>query len=181
MKALIIYGSRWGGTVGVAEKIGEGLTKEGYQVDVVDAKKSPKTLDSYDLFVVGSGIRNNKWTNEAINFLQKNAKLLQQKKTALFVSCQMADRQETDPLRIQSKKQYLDDTAEQYGLKPIIFGFFGGFLDFHKSHGLIVDVMVLVNRKSLKRDGLDTRKIYDTRDWGNIEVWASQLAAVASK
>ena len=34
MKALVLYGSRWGGTVGVAKKIGDVLKEEGYNVDV---------------------------------------------------------------------------------------------------------------------------------------------------
>jgi menaquinone-dependent protoporphyrinogen oxidase len=72
MKALVIYGTRWGGAVGVAEKIGEILREEGYDVDVIDARKSPLTLSSYGLFIVGSGIRAGKWTKE-MSFLEENA------------------------------------------------------------------------------------------------------------
>ena len=52
MKALVVYGTRWGGTVGVAEKIGGSLREAGYTVDVVDAKKHTPTVDPYDLVVV---------------------------------------------------------------------------------------------------------------------------------
>ena len=72
MKALVIYGSRWGGTVNVAERIGQALKDEGYSVDVVDAKKSPQNVDLYDLVIVGSGIRADKWTKETMRFLEKN-------------------------------------------------------------------------------------------------------------
>jgi len=177
MKALVIYGSRWGGTVSVAEKIGEVLRKEGYSVDVINAKKSPKPLDLYDLFIVGSGIRADQWTMEASRFLQENAESLRTRKTALFVSCQMSERQ--DQKREQAKTKYLYCVAEQYGLKPISLGFFGGFLDFHKSHGLVVDIMVRVNRKSLRKNGLDTTKVHDTRDWNLIEVWAREVAKLS--
>jgi menaquinone-dependent protoporphyrinogen oxidase len=175
VKALVIYGSRWGGTVAVAEKIGQTLSAEGYAVDVADAKKAPSDLDSYDLFVIGSGMRADKWTKEALAFMENNSQLLQTKKTALFVSCQMADRVEPE-VREKAKKQYLQDTADQYCLKPITLGFFGGFLDFKDSHGLVVDIMVRVNRKSLRRNGLDTTKIHDTRDWNNIDAWARETA-----
>ena len=87
----------------------------------------------------------------------------------------MADRVEPE-VRDRAKKRYLEKTAEQYGLKPIGYGFFGGFLDFHHSHGLIVDVMVRVNRKSLAKNGLDTTKVRDTRDWAAIEAWAREIA-----
>jgi menaquinone-dependent protoporphyrinogen oxidase len=175
VNALVIYGSRWGGTVEVAKKIGQALTKEGCTVEVLNAKKNPKKLESYDLFIIGSGMRADKWTKETLLFMEKNAILLQNKKAALFVSCQMADRVEPE-IREKAKKQYLQDTAEQYGLKPIAYGFFGGFLDFSQSHGLIVDVMVRVNRRSLRKNGLDTTKVHDTRDWNTIEAWAREIA-----
>lgn len=162
----------------MAEKIGQTLTHEGYSVDVVDAKKPPANLNSYDLLVIGSGMRADKWTKETLAFVERNSQLLQTKKTALFVSCQMADRVEPE-VREKAKKKYLHDTADQYSLKPIGLGFFGGYLDFKDSHGLIVDFMVRVNRKSLRRNGLDTTKIHDTRDWNNIEAWVREIAKKA--
>ena len=174
MKALVIYGTGWGGTVSVAEKIGEVLKQEGYSVDVVDAKKSPKKIISYDLFIVGSGIRADKWTKETMNFLEENADFLRQKKTALFVCCQMADREKE--AKDKAKILYLEKIAEKYGLKPISFVLFGGFLDFQRSHGLLVDIIVRVNKTNLRKNGLDTSKIYDKRNWNNIEAWARQIA-----
>lgn len=178
MKALVVYGSRWGGTVAVAEKIGKTLIDEGFKVAVVDAKRPPKNLEDYDLFVVGSGMRADKWTKEALEFLDCNSAFLRTKKTALFVSCQMADRPEP-AVREKAKKQYLHDTADCYALKPVAFGFFGGYLDFKHSHGIIVDVMVRVNRKNLRKNGLDTAKIHDTRDWSSIEAWSQETAKAA--
>lgn len=178
MKALVIYGTRWGGTLNVAEKIGQVIRDEGYSVDVVDAKQTPQNVGPYDLVIIGSGIRADKWTKETITFIEKNAELLRTKKTALFVSCQMADggKEAQD----KAKKLYLEKTAEQYGLKSVAFGFFGGFLDFSKSHGLFVDILVRVNRKSLCKNGLDTRKVRDTRDWTIIEAWAREVAKMST-
>ena len=175
MNVLVIYGSRWGGTTEVAKKIGQTLAQEGCTVDVVNAKQTPNNLASYDLFVIGSGMRADKWTKESLFFIERNGKLLQEKKTVLFVSCQMADREEPE-IREKAKKQYLQDTAERYALRPIAYGFFGGYLDFGQSHGLIVDVMVRVNRRSLRKNGLDTTKVHDTRDWNCIEAWAREIA-----
>lgn len=179
MKALVVYGTRWGGTVGVAEKIGDSLREANYTVDVVDAKKNQPTVDSYDLVVVGSGIRADKWTKGTLKFLEKNAHALKVKKTALFVSCQMADREEEEA-REKAKRAYLVKIAEKYGLSPISYGFFGGYADFSKSHGLLVDIIVRVNRKNLLKNGLDIRKILDTRDWTKIGAWAHELANAAS-
>jgi menaquinone-dependent protoporphyrinogen oxidase len=179
MKALVVYGTRWGGTMGVAEKIGDSLRGADYTVDVVDAKKNPPRVDPYDLVVVGSGVRADSWTKEALKFLKKNAHGLRVKKTALFVSCQMADRKEEEA-REKAKRKYLVKISEKYGLSPIAYGFFGGFMDFNKSHGLLVDIIVRVNRRNLRKNGLDTSKVYDTRDWNKIEAWTHELARIAS-
>jgi menaquinone-dependent protoporphyrinogen oxidase len=178
MNVLLIYGTRWGSTVEVAEKIGATLKDEGCTVDVVDAKRSPQNIDSYDLIIVGSGMRADKWTKETLDFLEKNAVSLRAKKTALFVSGQMADGGKES--REKAKKLYLEKTAEQFGLKPIGLGLFGGFLDFSKSHGLFVDVLVRVNRKKLRKNGLDTTKVKDTRDWSSIDAWAHEIAKTAA-
>ena len=179
MKVLVVYGSRWGGTVGVAEKIGASLREASCTVDVVDAKKNQPTVNPYDLVVVGSGIRADKWTKDTLKFLTKNARALRVKKTALFVSCQMADMKEKTA-REKAKRAYLFKIAEIYGLDPILYGFFGGYADFSKSHGLLVDIIVRVNRKRLLKNGLDIRKIRDTRDWDSIGAWAHELAISAS-
>ncbi|MBT0160475.1 nitric oxide synthase [Candidatus Bathyarchaeota archaeon A05DMB-2] len=179
MKALVVYGTRWGGTVGIAEKIGEALQKSGYAVDVVDAKANVPKVDTYDLVIVGSGVRADKWTKETLRFLEKNATALRNKKTALFVSCQMADRE--DEAREKAKQAYLWSVADQYGLRPISYGFFGGFLDFSRSHGLLVDIIIRVNRRNLLKNGLDTSKIYDTRCWSSIEAWGRHVAEKAAE
>jgi menaquinone-dependent protoporphyrinogen oxidase len=177
MNVLVIYGTRWGSTVKVAEKIGEVLKEEGCTVDVVDAKRSPQNVDSYDFVVVGSGMRADKWTKETLNFMEKNAVSLRGKKTALFVSGQMADGGKES--REKAKRLYLEKTAEKFGLKPYGLGLFGGLLDFSKSHGLFVDVLVRVNRKKLCKNGLDITKVKDTRDWVSIEAWAREIAKIA--
>jgi len=178
VKALVIYGTRWGGTTVIAQKISEVLKQEGYDVDVADAKKQKPQIISYDLIIIGSGIRADKWTRHTVNFLEKNAELLRTKNTALFVSCQMADRE--PQAREKAESMYLQKTAEAYELKPLSYGFFGGFLDFRKSHGLFVDVLVRVNRRSLLKNGLDVYTVYDKRDWNQIEAWTRKLAKTAS-
>jgi menaquinone-dependent protoporphyrinogen IX oxidase len=122
-------------------------------------------------------MRADKWTKESLQFLEKNTITLKTKKTALFVSCSMADRK--DGGYNKGKKRYLDDTAEKYDLTPISLGYFGGLMDFSYSHGLLVDVLVRVNRRNLRKNGLDTAKVHDTRDWKAIEAWGHEVAKLA--
>jgi len=180
METLVVYGTRWGGTVDVAEKIADALRQADCAVDVVDARKSPKSIDAYDLVIVGSGIRADQWTKESLNFLEKNAELLRAKKTALFVSCSMADRKETD-VREAARATYLSKVAEKFGLTPASNGFFGGYMNMKQSHGFLADLIVKVNSRNLRRHGLNTLGVTDSRDWNAIEAWATEVAKIASE
>lgn len=174
LKALVVYGTRWGGTTDVAQAIGKALREEGIDVEVADAKNPPQNIDGFDLFVVGSGLRADKWTKESIAFIENNLPALKTKKLALYVSCSMADRK--DEGYEVGKKRYLDSTAEKYGLTPLSMGYFGGLMDFSYSHGLLVDIIVRVNRRNLRKNGLDTAKVHDTRDWKAIDAWGHEVA-----
>jgi menaquinone-dependent protoporphyrinogen oxidase len=177
LNVLLIYGTRWGGTEKVAQTIAKAIEQAGNSVDVVDAKKSPENIDSYDLVIVGSGLRADKWTKESLEFMEKNAATLKTKKTALFVSCSMADRK--DAGYDKGKKRYLNDIAAQYSLTPVAYGYFGGLMDFSYSHGLFVDILVRVNRRKLRKGGLNTAAVHDTRDWAAIESWGHEIAKLA--
>jgi len=54
-----------------------------------------------------------------------------------------------------------------------------GYVDFKKTHGLVVDIIVRVNRRKLLFRNLDIRKVYDMRSWDYIENWASEVANLA--
>jgi len=177
LNVLVLYGTRWGGTEKVAQTIGKSLQDEGHAVEVVDAKEAPQSIDAYDLILVGSGLRADKWTKESEAFVAKNASAFKAKKLALYVSCSMADRK--DEGYNVGKKRYLDDFAAKYGLAPIALGYFGGLMDFSYSHGLLVDIIVRVNRRNLRKNGLDTASVHDTRDWAAIEAWGHEVAKIA--
>ena len=52
-------------------------------------------------------------------------------------------------------------------------------MDFSYSHGLLVDILVRVNRRNLRKNGLNTAKVHDTRDWAAIEAWGHEVAKLA--
>ncbi|MGE5638438.1 MAG: flavodoxin domain-containing protein, partial [Chloroflexota bacterium] len=55
--ALIVYGTRWGGTTDVSNKIGDTLRKMGFEVNVVEARRKVPSISNYNFIIVGSGIR----------------------------------------------------------------------------------------------------------------------------
>jgi len=88
MKALIVYGTRYGTATEIAEEIGRVIKNEGIEVDVKDAR-SLKNIDLslYQLVVVGSGIKMGKWTKKSLKFMQENKEALATRKVAIFVTC----------------------------------------------------------------------------------------------
>jgi menaquinone-dependent protoporphyrinogen IX oxidase len=51
MKALVVYGSKRGGTEGLADMVGQALTEQGIEVTVRSAAQRMPDLDSYDVVV----------------------------------------------------------------------------------------------------------------------------------
>ena len=87
MKALIVYGTRYGATTGTSEEIAKVLREESFDVTVVNAKEEKvKDISPYELVIVGSGMQMGKWTGEAEDFLKRFQKELATKKVAIFVS-----------------------------------------------------------------------------------------------
>ncbi len=175
MKALIVYGTRYGTAAEIAEEMGKVMENEGVEVDVINSK-GLKDCDVflYDLVVVGSGIRMGKWTKESLKFLKDNKENLENKKVALFVSCGAANEEKT---RAEGQEKYLDAVALKYlSGKPVAAGLFGSVYDPNANHGLLYKLTWTKSiKKELEKKGIDTSKRYDYRNWDEIRAWARNL------
>jgi len=181
-RALIVYGTRYGATAETSKVIAETLRQEGFEVEVVDAKKGKvQSINDYDLIIVGSGIQMGKWTGEPESFLRKYQEELSRKKVALFVSCGSANplsegeqkKKEMD----EGKRKYLDEKATKYRLKPVAMGFFGGCYDFNKMSWFFKRTLSSIKPK-LEGAGFKESKtgVYDLRNLNDIRNWAKEVA-----
>jgi menaquinone-dependent protoporphyrinogen oxidase len=84
-KVLVVYGSRHGGTRGIAERIGEVVRAEGLEA-VVEAADQAHDVDAADAFVVGSGVYMGGWLNDALDFMRRNQDALAARPTWMFSS-----------------------------------------------------------------------------------------------
>lgn len=180
-KVLIAFGTRYGATESTSEEIAKVLRGEGLEVKVVNAKKEQvKDISEYDLVIVGNGMQMGKWTDSAENFLKKFQKELANKKVAIFVSSGAQALIEYDKKTVEiekAKKQYLEEKAEKYNLKPISMVIFGGVWDYNH--------MMFLFRKTLgsfkpKIEAAGYKEVqpgvYDTRNWDMIRSWAKEMA-----
>jgi menaquinone-dependent protoporphyrinogen oxidase len=175
MKALIVYGTRYGTAAEIAEEIGKVIEDEGVEVDLVNVKGLKDCdVSPYDVVVVGSGIKMGKWTKKSLKFLQTNRVALKNKKVALFVSCGSANQKET---MAEGQKKYLDEVADEYlSGKPVAMGLFGGLYDPNANHGLLYKLTWTKSiKKELEKQGIDASKRYDYRNWDEIRAWARNL------
>lgn len=180
-KALIVYGTRYGATASTSEEIAEVLRKEGFDVQIVNAKEDKvRDIAEYELVIVGSGMQIDRWTREPEKFLKKFQKELAKKKVALFVSsgAQALIEHEGKPEATgRARRKYLEEKASKYSLQPVALGLFGGVWDFNSMPWWSRKAMAATKTK-LEAAGFKETKpgIYDTRDWNAIRSWAKELA-----
>jgi len=182
MKALIVFGTRYGATAGTSEAIAKVLCDQGITTHIINAKEEHvNDIAEYDLVIVGSGMQIDRWTSEPEQFMSKFSKELAKKKVALFVSSgsygiisSEGDKKGTD----RCWKKYLEDKATKYNLKPLSLAIFGGVWDYSKM-GSITRKAMDSYKKRIEAAGFKEIKpgLYDTRDWNAIKSWAENLAA----
>ena len=176
MKALIVYGTRYGTAAEIAEEIRKVIENEGIEVDLIDSRGIKNhDISHYDMVIVGSGIKIGKWTKGALKFMENNKFALADRKVALFVTCGAANMEETIA---EGQEKYLDEVAEKYlSNKPVAMGLFGSVYDPNAKHGLMYKLATnFLIKKELEKQGIDTTKRHDYRDWDEIRAWALNLA-----
>jgi len=75
MRVLIAYGSKRGGTAGLAEMIADALTADGVTVDVHAAPQAPSPI-GYDAVIVAGALYASRWNADARRFVRRNARVL---------------------------------------------------------------------------------------------------------
>jgi len=185
LKALIVYGTRYGATAATSEEIGKILREEGFEVKIANVKEEKiKDISEYDLVVVGSGMQMGKWVGEAEDFLNRFQKEFEKKKLAIFVSTMktVSEREGKMEDVAETRKVALEDKVAKYNLKPIALGFFGGVIDFNKM-GFITRKGMGFLKPTLEKDGFKEVEpgVYDLRNWDEIRNWTWQIAKIAKQ
>jgi menaquinone-dependent protoporphyrinogen IX oxidase len=180
-KIAIFYGTRFGGTVGIAQKIAEILTQKGYDVLIQNIKKinNPKEIFENEFvgIILGSGIQIGAWTSKMKQFITDNRTHFEKEniKLGMFVSCGTAFTEEGT---IKACSEYVDDFAKNLGLKPIITAAFGGIYDFSKKskHGMIKKKLLKAIVKKESPGKFELNDINDFRNWEDIITFAEIFA-----
>jgi menaquinone-dependent protoporphyrinogen oxidase len=161
-KVLVAYGTKYGATAEIAEKIGEVLRQAGPPADVLAADRAGD-LSAYKAVVLGSAVYIGQWRKEAAKFLKDNEQALAGKPVWLFSS---GPTGEGDPeelvqgWRLPGKLQPIADR-----IQPRDIAVFHGAVDADKLN--FIERWMLKNVQS---------PIGDFRDWDAITSWAVGIA-----
>jgi menaquinone-dependent protoporphyrinogen oxidase len=85
MLALVTYGSKMGGTQGLAEMVADAFRAEGFDAEVEPAREVDD-VTPYDVVIVGGALYAFRWHRDARRFVKRHAAELEVRPTYLFSS-----------------------------------------------------------------------------------------------
>ncbi len=136
-KILIAYGSRYGCTEEISNKIADYLEQDKrYHTKLLNLRGNDHwtSIEEFNGVIIGTGIRIGKWSKETKSFLKKFTQIKNSIKPIIgvFISCGYASDPKYYPNAMQS---FLLDILDDIGVKSHIdiYDAFGGVFDFSNS------------------------------------------------
>ncbi len=179
-KVLMIYGTRYGSTKEISEKIAEILREKQFEVALINiSEEAVPSLGEYDGVLIGTGIRIGKWTKKIKKFVKKKLVELNNRefKLGFYISCGTASKKE----KVQeATEKFLLKIAEELGLSLDLYDAFGGTYDLRENSpiGKIVRAALKASLKEEEGWEIVEDKLYDFRDWDQIKSFTEKFASL---
>lgn len=158
MRALVLYGSKRGGTAGLAEMVGRALAAEGIEPDVRPAARRAADVSSYDVIIVGGALYANRWHPAARRFVKRHARELRERPVWLFSSGPLDDSAGTGDIAVVSPVAELMERIGARGHQT-----FGGRL--------------AADASGFPASAMAKTRAGDWRDEGHVRRWVRDIAA----
>ena len=157
MKVLVAYGSKRGGTEGLAQAVADRLRADGLEVDLAPAEQASPP-GPYDAVIVGGALYENRWHRAAAHYVRHHHRVLANRPTYFFSSGPLGDRYVDRNAPPVPQVSYLTSLVDFRGHHT-----FGGRL-LPDAHGFMAHSMA----QCLSGDW---------RDAGQARRWADEIAA----
>jgi menaquinone-dependent protoporphyrinogen oxidase len=161
-KVLVSYASKYGSTAEIATQIGNTLTENGLETDVLEVKEV-HDLGAYDAIVLGSAVYIGRWRKDAVRFVKMHEKALVEKRVWIFST---GPTGQGDPVKLLEGWKFpkkLERSADR--IKPEDIAVFHGAVDPAKLSG--------IQRYMIRKTDVPTG---DFRQWETITTWAKNIA-----
>lgn len=169
MQVLVLYGSKYGSTKGIAERVADRLRECGHEVNLEGATYTAP-IEDFDAFVIGSAAYMGSWLKEPAEWVRKHARLIALKPVWLFSCGPLGDKTTDENGRDLRETAVPKEIVEfEAAIEPRGHRVFFGALDHTKlglAHRMIWN---LPTGRKLLIEG-------DFRDWNDIDAWAVEIA-----
>jgi len=156
MRILVTWGSKRGGTAGIARIIAESLRERGHEVIDKPADQAPSP-HGFDAVLVGGALYANRWHRDARRFVERHARALRRVPVWLFSSGPLDDAAEREDLPPPRQVRALMDRIGALGHAT-----FGGRLE--------------ATAQGLAARAMAREHAGDWRNPDRIGAWAGELA-----
>jgi menaquinone-dependent protoporphyrinogen oxidase len=173
-RVLIIYGTSYGQTEKIANRIGGGLQRRGFAVELCNAalSKPRMALEEYAGVVVGSSIIARGHQPAIKDFIRDHVATLNTIPSAFFQVSASAGS--ASPHARAAAQQILQDFIADRGWMPILSASLPGAINYTKYSLLLKWYM---KRASAKNGGsTDTSRDHEYTDWAEVERFTMALA-----
>jgi menaquinone-dependent protoporphyrinogen oxidase len=175
---LILYATKEGQTEKIARRIAQTLGAEGHGATLVDADRSPESLDlaHYQALLIAAPIHAGGYPSSVVRFVRAHRERLERVRS-VFLSVGLAVASRTSDGRAQTLA-VVEQFAKKTGWHPPRVELVAGALPYSKYNFLIRFVM----RRIAKQEGgdTDTSRDYEYTDWGAVDRLARELVPAAS-
>jgi menaquinone-dependent protoporphyrinogen oxidase len=169
---LIVYGSTYGQTAKISERLQQLLACQGAFVAAYRGDKLPSALrlEDYDAILVGASLIRDQYQKYIEQFVLEHRRELQRVTTAFFaVSGSAAGPAAEQSAALDRMKAFCLKT----GWVPTLSASFGGAMSFTKYNLLLRWIMKRISQK--KGGPTDTSKDHELTNWAQVEEFAHEV------
>lgn len=156
MRVLVTWGSKRGGTEGIARTVGETLKAQGFNVDLLPARDAEKVA-GFDAVIVGGALYGFRWHHAARRFVNRRLRNLRQVPVWFFSSGPLDDSSERGDIPPTLQVQTLMERVGALGHAT-----FGGRL--------------APDARGFPASAMAKKHAGDWRNDGQIRAWATDIA-----
>lgn len=156
MRILVTWGSKQGGTEGIARIVGEELQRQGIEVALKPASEV-RDVAGYDAAIIGGSLYANRWHRDSHRLLTRNIAALRKMPVWLFSSGPLDDSADRGELSTPREVQVLRDRIGALGHTE-----FGGRL--------------AADAKGFPASAMAKNRAGDWRNPDRIRAWAAEIA-----